>query len=83
MKAGHRLRGGVGGCLSGIVWGEKAVGSEISEFGQTHTHIFEYPLGKPLEAKPLKELKEVCTKYSPGNSTPTTEVCTAEQHAKH
>ena len=55
MRAGHRLSGGVEGCSSGIVWGENIVGSELCECRRTHT-LFEYPLGKPLEAKLLKEL---------------------------
>ena len=55
MRAGHRLGGGVGGYSSGIVWGEKNVGSQFSECRDTHI-VFEYPLGKALEAKLLKEL---------------------------
>ena len=34
------------------------VGSEFSEHGRTRT-LFEYPPGKPVEAKLLKELIEV------------------------
>ena len=37
MKAGRRQSGGI-------------VGLEVSECKQTHT-LFEYPLGKPFEAK--------------------------------
>ena len=59
MRAGHRLRGGVRGCSSGIVstLTVKIVGSELSERTRTHT-LFEYPLGKPIEAIKNTLLKE-------------------------
>ena len=44
-----------GGCSSGVVRENNIVGSELSECRPTHT-LFEYPLGKPLEVKLLKEL---------------------------
>ena len=56
MRAGHRQGGSVGGCSSGVVCENHLVGSEFSEGMQTHTHkLFECSLGKPLEAKLLKE----------------------------
>ena len=54
MRGGHRQGGGVGGWSSGVVCENNFVGSEFSEGMRTHT-LFEYPLGKPLEAKLLKE----------------------------
>ena len=54
MRAGHRQGGGVGGCSSGVVCENLFVGSEFSEGRRTNT-LFEYPLGKHLEAKLLKE----------------------------
>ena len=53
MRGGHRQGGGVGGWSSGVVCENNFVGSEFSEGMRTHT-LFEYPLGKPLEAKLLK-----------------------------
>ena len=58
MRAGHRRGGGVGGCSLGNVWGKTTIGSELSECRRTHT-LFEYPLGKPLEAEILKEQTQV------------------------
>ena len=56
MRAGHRVGGGVRRCSSGVVRESNIVGSELSECRRTRT-LFEYPpLGKPLEAKLLKEL---------------------------
>ena len=54
MRAGYRLGGVVGGCSSGVVWEDNILGSELSECTRTHT-LFEYPLGKPLEATRRKE----------------------------
>ena len=56
MRAGHRQGGGIGGCPSGVVRENNIVGSEFSECRRTHT-LFEYLLGKPLEAKLLKEME--------------------------
>ena len=57
MRAGHRQGGGVGGSSSGVVCENHLIDSEFSEGMRTHAHtLFEYPLGKPLEAKLLKEL---------------------------
>ena len=54
IRSGHRQGGGVGGCSSGVVCESYLVGSECSEGMRTRTR-FEYTLGKPLEAKLLKE----------------------------
>ena len=45
----------IGRCSSGVVCEIHLVGSEFSEGMRTHT-LFEYPLGKPVKAKLLKEL---------------------------
>ena len=37
MRAGRRVGGGVGWCSSGIVGGNKIVGSEFSECKRTHS----------------------------------------------
>ena len=57
IRAGHRQDGGVGGCSSGVFCENHILGSEFSKGMRTHT-LSEYPLGKPLEAKLLKELRE-------------------------
>ena len=49
MRAGHRQGGGVGRCRQ-APFEKNIVGSELSECRRTHT-LFEYSLGKPLEAK--------------------------------
>ena len=49
-RASHRQGGGVEGCSSGVVCENRIVGSKFSEGMWTHT-LFEYPLGKPLEAQ--------------------------------
>ena len=59
MRADHRQGGGVGGCSSGVVCENDLVGSEFSEGMRTHT-LLKYALGKPLEAKLLKEF---CRKF--------------------
>ena len=57
MTAGHRQGGGVGGCSSGVVCEKHPVGSGFSEGIRKHADtLFEYLLGKPLEAKLLKEI---------------------------
>ena len=60
MRAGHRQGDGIGACSSGVVCEINIVQSEFSECRRTHTHSFEYPLGKPLEAKLLKEYRLFC-----------------------
>ena len=57
MRAGHRQSGGVRKCSWGIVFENYLVGSKYyGDVGTyAHRHFFEYPLGKPLEAKILKE----------------------------
>ena len=51
-EAGHRQGGGIVGCSSGVVCTNHLVRSESCEGMRTHPHPrFEYPLGKPLEAK--------------------------------
>ena len=53
-EVGHRQGGGVMGCSSGVVCKSHLIGSGFSEGMRTHPHPrFEYPLGKPLEAKLL------------------------------
>ena len=54
VRAGHRQGGGVWECSSGVVREINIAGSEFSDCRRTHT-LFAYPLGKPLEAKLLKE----------------------------
>ena len=54
-RALHRQGGGVRGRSSGFVSDEKIVGSELSECKRAHT-LFEYTLGKRLEANLLKQL---------------------------
>ena len=54
MRAGHQQGGGIGRCSSVVFREKKIVGSELSEYRQTHT-LSDYPLGKPLEAKLLEE----------------------------
>ena len=55
IRAGHRQGGCVEGCSAGVICENHVVGSEFSEGMRTHAHIlFEYSLGKPLEAKLLK-----------------------------
>ena len=49
MRAGHRLGGGVGEVFARHQLREKNVESELAECKRTRT-LFEYPLGKPLEA---------------------------------
>ena len=57
VRAGRRQGGGVGGCSSGAVCEIDIVSSEFSERRRAHTHtLFKYSLGKPLEAKRLKEI---------------------------
>ena len=53
MRAGHRLDGGDVRCSSTSFGGKNPEGSELSE--RRHT-LFEYPPGKPIEAKLLTEL---------------------------
>ena len=69
MRAGHRQGGGVRGCLSGVIGEINIVRSEFSECRRTHT-LFEYPLGKPSEAKVLKELELVSLQN--GSAVPKT-----------
>ena len=58
MRAGHRQSGGIGACSSGVIREISIIGSEFSESRLTDTHTLDYyPLGKPLEAKPLKVLR--------------------------
>ena len=85
MRAGHRQGGGAGGCSSGVVCENHLVGSQFSEGTQTHAHtLFEYLLGKPLEAKLLQEYleKESCHATVEGAYSTFSRVCSISRVCK-
>ena len=61
MRVGHGLGGGVGGFSSGLVRRKMIGGSDLlCAGGHIHAQLpVEYPSGKPLKAKLLKEFEGI------------------------